>query len=81
MISQEFAQKTGLYVDKLVDAQVIMPDDESNCIVWTRKVRVRIQAYQCLLALYVTHLVDHIDAVLGKPWLLQHSAYLDYQNR
>ena len=32
-------------------------------------------------AMYVIPLADHFDAILGEPWLLRHSAYLDYGNR
>ena len=59
VISQEFAHKHGLSVDKSADVKVSMPDDESNCIVETCQVRGRIQAYQCLITFYVTHLADH----------------------
>ena len=47
----------------------------------TGRVRVRIQAYRCLVTFHVMRLADHFDAILDEPWLLRHSAYLDYKDR
>ena len=82
IVSQSFAQKAGLLVNEAPsDIQVSMPDGESSSVVGTCNMRVKIQAYQCLVMCYVIPLADHCDAILGEPWLLRHSAYLDYENR
>lgn len=43
--------------------------------------RVWLQACQCLTAFHGMHLTDYFDTILREPWLIQHSAYLDYDMR
>ena len=77
-ISAEYAKKAGIRIEKAPGVQVTLPDGELSPVVGKCQVRVRIQAYQCLVTFLVTPLADHFDMILGEPWLLQHQAYLDY---
>ncbi len=81
-VSRHFAEKAGLSWDKASeDFQVSMPDGSLSPVIGQCKVRGRIQAYQCLVTLLVTDLADHYDVILGESWLLQHSAYLDFDKK
>ena len=77
-ISAEFAKKAGISWDKAPGVQITQPDGTTGSVLGKCSIRVRIQAYQCLVTFHVLHLADHFDAILGEPWLLQHSTYLDY---
>ena len=80
-ISAEFAKKAGIRWDKAPGVQITQPDGTTGSVLGKCSIRVRIQAYQCLVTFHVMHLADHFDAILGEPWLLQHSTYLDYDKK
>ena len=74
-VSRQFAESAALSWDKASeDYQVSMPDGSVSPVIGQCKVRVRIQAYQCLVTLLVADLADHYDVILGESWMLQHSA-------
>lgn len=68
-------------IEKAPGAQVTLPDGEPSPVVGKCQVRVRIQAYQCLVTFLVSPLADHFDLILGDSWLLHHKAYLDFVSR
>ena len=78
IVSKEFARSAGITISPVPGMQVILPDGQPSKVAGKCKVRVRIQAYQCLVTCYAMPMADHFDMILGESWLLQHKAYLDY---
>ena len=78
IISEEFARNQGVTIQPVPDMQVILPDGQQSQAAGKCTVRVRTQAYQCLVTCYAMPMADHFDMILGESWLLHNKAYLDY---